>query len=125
MTVEYKIEDDYIRFTLAGSFDSGDIKAEGAKLLHDENYRPKMNVLVDNRPSEVVAETEDIRLRVEYVASVGDFVGSRIAVLVSSTAHYGLARMAGLLGDSRQLTIEVFTRERDALRWLRTGSRPS
>ena len=125
MAIGYRFEDGYIRFTLAGSFDTADMKGEAEKLCRDAEFRLSLNVLVDNRPSEVVAGSEDIRERVQYLASVCDALGSRVAILVSSTVHYGLARMANFLGDSWQLKIEVFTSERHAIDWLRTGSLPS
>ncbi len=124
MAVEYRFEDSYVRFILAGSFDTDEIKAGAEKLGPDPGFRPNLNVLVDNRPSGVVARTEDIRERVQYLANVRDALGPRVAILVSSTVHYGLARMASFLGDSWQLNIEVFTSERHAIDWLRTGSLP-
>ena len=125
MSVEYRFEDSYIRVVLTGSFDSDDIEAAAGKLGRDADFRPNMNILVDNRLSEVVAGSEDIRERVRFLASIGDVLGSRLAVLVSSTVHYGLARMASLFGDSLGLNVEVFTSERDAIDWLRTGSLPN
>ena len=125
MAIGYRFENSYIRFILAGSFDTSDIKAEAEKLCRDAEFRLSMNVLVDNRLSEVVAGSEDIRERVQYLASVREALGSRVAILVSSVVHYGLARMASFLGDSWQLNIEVFTSERHAIDWLRTGSLPS
>ena len=44
MAVEYKFERTYIRFTLIGSFDTDDMKAEAEKLRHDADFRPNQNV---------------------------------------------------------------------------------
>ena len=124
MALEYRFEDDYIRLILGGEFGSGDIKAQAEQISLDPAFRPNLNLLVDNRPSTVVAGPDEIRERVEYLASIREHLGPRVAVLVSSTVHYGLARMANLLGDSRALNIEVFTEEQQAIDWLHTGKIP-
>jgi len=46
-------------------------------------------------------------------------------VALSGPGLVGLARMGSLLGDNKKLNLEVFTKERNAIDWLRTGSLPS
>jgi hypothetical protein len=122
MAAEYKFEDGYIRITLSGSSSSDDIESQAAEIARDPASRPNLNLLLDHRSSTVVAGSDDIRERVEYLASIREHLGPRVAVLVSTTVHYGLARMANLLGDSRKLNIEVFKDEREAIDWLNSGS---
>ena len=125
MAVEYQIENGYLRVVLVGSFDSADLKAMAESIRQDPAFKADLNLLVDNRPSTMVAGPDDVRERVEYLATVREYLGPRVAVLVDTTVHYGLARMANLLGDSRQLNIEVFTDEDEAIGWLATGTLPN
>ena len=60
----------------------------------------------------------DIEERVRFLVGLGSSIGSRIAILVSQSVHFGLGRMAQMLGESQGLIIRVFEDEAEAVDWI-------
>lgn len=118
MGVRYEIEGSIVRVTMDGHFDTADVLKVAAEALSDPSFVRGSNILIDFRESEVVATGEDIFKRVQFLSESGSTLGPSIALLVSRSVHYGLARMAELYGESQGLTMQVFTDEDVALAWV-------
>ena len=70
-------------------------------VLKDPAYRAGMGLIYDVRRRVRVPETTEIQQTVSFLASRAHEIGrSRWAVVVSSTAGFGMGRMAGALLDS-------------------------
>jgi hypothetical protein len=121
MGVRYELSSSLIHVTMDGHFDASEVLEVGREALSDSGLERGSNLLVDFRQSEEVATGEDIFRRIQLLSESRDILGPRIALLVTRSVHFGLARMAELYGESHGLTIHVFTEEDAALEWVEGG----
>lgn len=82
------------------------------------DYRPGFDFLVDRRQASVVSKS-DLRRMVEFIdRRVESFAGSRWAIVVSSSADFGMGRMGQVFANRHPTTIEIFRDREEGLRWL-------
>ncbi len=118
MPVKIELTARYTRVVLKGSVTTDEIVQASEKALADPSYNPKANILFDNRLSESAANRADIGERLRFLVGLGSSIGSRIAILVSRPIHFGLARMAEMLGEDHGLIMRVFKDEAEAIGWI-------
>ena len=114
-----------VRIDYLGQPDFAEWAAMMCAIFADPSYEPGFGFLVDRSP---VVEAPSIA----HIRQVSDFLvehrvqlrGSRRAVVVSSTASYGMARMLGARIGVAGLEQAVFTDPAEALAWLTTGRAP-
>ena len=94
-----------------------------AAMLEHPLYRRGAPILIDRRESVDLPTTREVRSNVSTLARHRDALGScRIAVVVTSAAAYGMARMGQALADDLPIVIRIFSEETEARRWLREGT---
>ena len=123
MPVTYRIDagERLVYLTMAGDCSYGEWEAAMLAVLADPSYRPGFGFLVDRRAAP--APTTDYIRRVITFNKMhrGELGGGRRAVVVGSTADYGMGRMAGILSGDSPTPIRAFTDMDEALRWLRAA----
>lgn len=85
----------------------------------DPAWQPGFGLLFDRRPIDEPPSTSFVRRLADFCKrNVGALRGSRIALLVSSPAAFGMGRMEGQLLTNGGPEHSVFTAEEEALSWL-------
>jgi hypothetical protein len=123
MPVTYRIDADerIVHLTMTGECSYDEWERAMLAALADPSYRPGFGFLIDRRGADIT--TPDFIRRVvcfnlEHQVELG---GGRRAVVVGSTADYGMGRMAEILSDDSPSPIRVFKDIDEALGWLRAG----
>jgi hypothetical protein len=123
MPAFYKIEKEnrLVLSTASGTITPSDIFTHQEKLSADPDFDPSFSQLIDvSHITKIEVTTEDIRKLAQGTLFSPT---SRRAILVSSDAAYGLARMFEMLRESAGETgIEVFRNLDEALEWILTNS---
>jgi NAD(P)-dependent dehydrogenase (short-subunit alcohol dehydrogenase family) len=121
MTVHYRIDHESHRI-LTRAF--GEVTLEEVlehfdQLAADPSYERDLDVLLDLVDCKTLPEADEIRAAAERVtAEALDLRFGRLAVVVSSEALFGMARMFLTLGESAFSDAQVFRDRDDALAWL-------
>lgn len=91
-------------------------------VLRDASLEPGFGFLIDRRFAS--APTADFAKGVaEFVAGhLRQFGPARVAIVVSTTAGFGMGRMQEVLNETSGLTSRAFTSTASALAWLREGT---
>ena len=108
-----------VRISVSGAIDPQAVVALLRSLAADPAFRPKLPRLVDMREAPEplrVAELERVAYAFEQMRS--HFAGSRAAVLVATTAMFGVVRQFGTLVERAGIEVSPFMGEREALAWL-------
>ena len=123
MSVSYRItpEEGRVYMTMTGVTSFEEWERAMLAALADPSYRPGFGFLIDRRAAP--SPTSDFIRRVVSFNKVhqGELGGGRRAVVVGSTADYGMGRMAEILSESSSSPINVFTDIDEAQRWLRAA----
>ena len=96
--------------------------------LGDSRWHEQMRVLIDHRAVDwSVLGTDDLRKRADFILSQRDRLGgARVAVVVASSAAFGVVRMMQGFGDDygndQLMAVRVFYSVDDARDWLREPS---
>ena len=120
MTLRYEITSPGIVSVLVtGAADPDAVIELLRSLAYDPAFRPGMPQLVDMRDVPEPLPVKDLE-RVAYAFEQlrARFAGSRAAVLVSTTAMFGVVRQFGTLVERAGLEVTPFTDEHEALAWL-------
>jgi hypothetical protein len=111
---------------------SGQVTAEEAlkafeEIVSHSDFRPGMKVLSDHRQMETVMPTRFVGALISRVRSFREKLsGARWAMVETSAAGYGMARMASVLAESMQVEIQVFRTVEEARLWLLgSGAEPT
>ena len=94
---------------------------EMSALIASTSFQRERRMLVDARFCAPVSN-EFVRQIMAYGAQqIAELTGTRAALLVNDVAQYGMARMAEIIAETRNLpmTMRAFRDEADAERWLR------
>jgi hypothetical protein len=92
-------------------------------LFADSNYERGFNFLSDRRLIEKPRSTEFIRSQISFLKEYTEQIeGCKWATVVSSTAAFGMGRMAQILSEDIPAEMQVFTDMDEARQWL-TGAR--
>ena len=107
---------------------SGPVFVEGfARLiddvLADARYRRGMAVLVDHAEADFSAvRPDEMQAVAQMLVDLDDRVGaSRLAVVASSPASFGLVRVFQAYVDAAQVDVSLFYTRAEAEDWLRKG----
>jgi hypothetical protein len=92
-------------------------------VLADPEFRKGFVVLADRRGLPP-ASTQYVRRLASFAKAVGLLGTTRIAVVVDSTAAFGMARMGQLMVDGESAPLRIFTDIAEAETWLGVGSSP-
>jgi hypothetical protein len=83
------------------------------------------NMLVDLVAGQCNPTSADVRMLVDLFSTRPRPNPYRIAVVVGSSFHFGMARMASMLAEARNVHFRVFLDMADAMRWVASGAEPS
>jgi len=103
---------------------SGQVTPEEALKAFDEivshsDFRPGMNVLSDHRQMETLMPTRFVGALISRVRGFREKLsGAKWAMVETSAAGYGMARMASGLAQAMQVEIQVFHTLEEARLWL-------
>jgi hypothetical protein len=90
-------------------------------VLADSEFRTGYAILADRR-SLPAPSANYVRGLASFAKSIGLLGAARIAVVVQSTAAFGMARMGQLMVDGESAPLRIFTELAEAERWLGVGS---
>jgi hypothetical protein len=115
-----------VRISVSGVMDPLGVVALLRSLAEDAAFRPQLPQLVDLRevPEPLpVADLERVAYAFEQMRS--RFAGSRAAVLVSTTAMFGVVRQFGTMVERAGVEVAPFTNDPEALSWLGVDLTPN
>ena len=120
MTLRYEITSPgIVRVLVIGAADPYAVIELLRSLAEDPAFRPGMAQLVDMREVPEPLPVKDLeRVAHAFEQLRTRFAGSRAAVLVSTTAMFGVVRQFGTLVERAGLEVTPFTDEDEALAWL-------
>jgi hypothetical protein len=117
--IEYEIRDGLVQALASGVLDDATLVSYVERLLADPRYAPDLPVLFD---STQVAALElsgaGVRDATAVVRVSSEQPTARVALVVSGSAAYGMARMYQLFRD---VEVSVFEDRERALAWLAAG----
>jgi len=123
MPVFYKINDDILEIIQIGLYTTDDFLGAWQSAIKDPEFRPPMKVLIDGRMAYVNPSTREIEERAKFLGRIRENFFPCWAYLARpNTLIYGLARMASAFMDSHDVTMEVFSDQGQARRWLTKSS---
>jgi hypothetical protein len=103
----------------------GDVQAVQVKHAFDAvvsgpTFTPCQGLILDATGLRHEFSHEEIRTMAEHMAERRDELGHRLAVVVSAEnkLQFGLARMFSVYAGMHDLTVAIFTRESDAVRFI-------
>jgi hypothetical protein len=120
MSIEYRIDPRLGRVHVVGD---GTLALPDARQLIgdiavDGEFRPQCDILVDLAQAVCNPSPSDVRTLVRWLPSRNQTNTNKIAVVVSNSFHYGMARMASILATSKQIAFHVFLDVAEAVAWL-------
>jgi hypothetical protein len=98
-----------------------DFTATLALLIRNASYRPRLPILSDRRDASA-PPSAFVRQLVRFVDGHDVLRGTPVAIVVGTTAGYGMGRMQEMLAESAHLVVRTFTDHGQAVDWLLTGS---
>ena len=120
MHITYESSAHLFRVELAGPITVADVLAALCAVLGHEKFRPGHSVLWDLRNADMrlltahgirrIADTGQL-----HCAALGN---SRVALLLSPTAHFTVGRMCHMLAGGRESELAVFRHPKEAERWV-------
>ena len=118
MSVRHQIENDLLILRLDGDHTRAQEREALALALVNPALQISAALLVDARHSTANPHATSIMDRARCLASLRQCLAPRCAVLVSTSVHYGLARMFAAYAEGHGLAVGVFTDEAAARCWL-------
>jgi hypothetical protein len=118
MSVRHEIEGDLLVLRLDGDHTRLQEREAVAVALANPALEISAALLVDARHSTANPDAASIMDRARCLASLRQCLAPRCAVLVSTSVHYGLARMFAAYAENHGLAVGVFTDESVARCWL-------
>jgi len=121
MTVHYRIDHSTHRIQTKafGEVTLGEVLAHFDELAADPGYEADLDVLLDLVDCKTLPEADEVRAAAEHLtAGALNLRFGRLAVVVSSEALFGMARMFHTLGEAAFSDAQVFRDRDDALAWL-------
>ena len=116
MPVEYEIRDGMVHARASGVLDDATLVSYIERLLADPRYAPDLPVLFDStQVTALELSGAGVRDATAVVRVSSEQPTARVALVVSSSAAYGMARMYGLFRD---VEVSVFQDRELALAWL-------
>lgn len=95
-------------------------------LFVDSDYEKGCNFLFDRRAIEELRSTEFIRATIRFLTIHKERIeGCKWAIVVSTTAAFGLGRMAQTLSEDLIKEMQIFTDIEKARQWLIEDRKPS
>lgn len=118
MAVGYAYDGKVIHVALARNYSDNDFRNVIYKALSDPGFESGMSLLVDLRESCETLTPEELRWKVVFLKTLGSRLSAYCAVVVSSPAHYGQARMFSTFADNEGIQVLVSYDIEGAKRWL-------
>ena len=94
------------------------------QLGHESSFTAEQHILVDLSSASCSPTSADVRKLVDLFGTRLTPNRNRIAVVVGSSFHFGMARMASMLAEGRNIQMHVFLDKADALAWIERGEGP-
>ena len=113
----YEIDGHEVTLISGPHFTTAELRAAVEAAIADRAFEAPMTLILDVRESRESASRDEIATRIALFARRKAYFRPRIAIIVSRMLHYGLARMASMMGDGQGVTIGVFYDLDEARRW--------
>jgi hypothetical protein len=114
--IEYVIRDGLVQARVLGVLDDASLTSYVERLLADPQYSTELPVLFDSTGATALELSgAGVRDATAVVRETPKRPSARVALIVSSPAAYGMARMYGLFRD---VEVSVFEDRELALAWL-------
>ena len=120
MSASWEIRDRILIVTVICDWSSPGPAAAIAEALADPQFKSGTALLLDIRLCQTNPSSEEIRSRVEWMASLRrKGLSSRCAIVVRPRSYqFGLARMTATYLDFKGIVLEIFSELDEALHWL-------
>lgn len=122
MPISYRIDSrrKTIFLTAKGVLKDGDAEKHLAILLEDSKYSPHFSVVGDARGiKSLKVSTSGIQSFADFTRKNRDrFEGRKLALVATSDAIYGMAKLYQLRRDDSKYTLGVFRDPEQALEWI-------
>ena len=119
MPVSYAFRGDVLELRASGTYAPDEVATAFERALADPDRPVLRALLYDVRESNVVGgrSTPEVRQAVAFFESLGQQVGQRVALLVTTDVAYGVMRMVAAWADAREIDASVFRDADEALAW--------
>jgi hypothetical protein len=115
-----------VRVSVRGVIDPHAVVAFLRSLAADPAFRPQLPRLVDMREAPQPLPVGDLeRVAYAFEQMRSQFSGSRAAIVVATTAMFGVVRQYGTLVERAGIEVSPFMGEREALAWLGVETTPN
>ena len=121
----YKIEKGIAVLTNSGSFSYRDVETTLRALAKDQDFRAGMGVLFIDKGSNYDPPGHEPKAAARMLSSFVPGISGRIAIVVSTDLHFGIARMIQAHCEAHEVTFKVFREEHTARMWLTKGAEQS
>jgi len=112
-------EEEIAYVTAHGLINMENIKQAISDVAADPLFQPKYKVIVDLRKMEYSPSVSDIQSIASLIGEMKNSYQNKVAIVVSGTLHYGLARMAATYTElSGVPMIDAFTDFEEARQWV-------
>lgn len=118
MRLCYRTGETYPRIIGEGVMTLDEIQQAFIEALADPSFAKGQGTIVDVTGSESDRTPEEIRQLASFLGEHRAQLGERLAVVVTKSLHYGLARMLSVYAETQQMSVEVFHRLDDATQWM-------
>ena len=119
MGITYRIQAKAVIIICADHYTHPQFAAVFQEAIQDPNFRPPMSLVVDARQSKANPSLDQIESMVNFLGSFHELLTLRSAIIAApNSLLYGLGRMYAALSAVKGFTVEIFSRQREALAWL-------
>lgn len=120
MPATWEFTDRVLVVTAIGDWSAGGPASAITEAIADPRFQPGTPLVLDVRRSTMNPTADQVRARTEWMAALRvTGLASRCAVVVGPKAYqFGLARMAQMHLESREMQLQIFTGLDEALTWV-------
>lgn len=118
MTLDYSIDDEnmIVSISVSGETADNDWYSLFDKLKNDNRRKEEMNVLFDFRKHKSVVSTDVVYKLTDLMEKKEERI--KWALIISRKVSLGMAYMAAVLLEKKNIEIKTFGNEKDAMEWL-------
>ena len=125
MPVTYEFDDCTIALRMIGSYETAEIRSALLEALAHPACPSIVGLLFDVRESRSITgrTADEVRAMAEFLASIADRFGRRMAMLADTDAAFGLMRLGAVGVERHGVDSQVFRNAADADAWLKRDAR--
>ena len=118
MGIRHLIENDTVEVIVDGQFALEELLEGFRQMLADEKLPSRALILINVTESKILPPSQVIEQIATLLGTKRDRLGNRLAVLVSHTVRFGIARQLGAFLENSDINAQPFYDRKTAIEWL-------